>query len=235
LFKTGPYKEPPEYLIDIFNINKSKLNVNKVIYFNDENCDIFMKSMGIKYYKAYNMLIPNAYRADLWRYCILYKYGGIYGDLTQTFLVDYDVNKNNVDMVFVKDGLKNDIQISFMATIKNNNFFKYVIDNVTTNILKKNKGENLFDITGPRACARNLFNFFSIKEIPLGFNKLKGLDNKYYNIRIDMQQAPKSFIDIYTNKKMVITKIKDHDNIITTEGKQPKYNKLYKDGKVFRE
>ena len=234
LYKTGPYDTVPKYLTKIFDINKNKLNVKKVIYFNDNDCKTFMKNLGEKYYNAYNMLIPNAFKADLWRYCVLYKNGGIYGDLTQYFLINYDVNKDNVDMVFVKDGLKNDIQISFMAIKKNNTFFKYLIDNITDNILKKNKGENVFDITGPRACARNFLNFFSINEIPLGINKLKGLDNNYYKIRIDMQQSIKSLIDIYTKKKIVITKIDEHDKLITSNGNQPKYHTLYKNNKIFK-
>lgn len=234
LYKTGPYKVPPQYLTDIFNKNVDKLNIKKIEYFNDEDCVKFMKEFGDKYYKAYDMLIPNAYKADLWRYCILYKNGGMYGDLTQYFLVNYNVNKDNVDMVFVKDGKRNDIQISFMATTKNNNCFKYIIDGIVDNILTKNKGTNSFDITGPRACARYFLQFFSIKTIPLGIIELKGLDNNYYKIRIDMEQSYRSFIDIYSKKKVVITKIDNHDDIITKTGNQPKYSTLYKDNKIFK-
>ena len=32
-------------------------------------------------FKMYNKLIPGAYKADLWRYCVLYKYGGCYIDV----------------------------------------------------------------------------------------------------------------------------------------------------------
>ena len=32
-------------------------------------------------YNAYNQLIPIEYKNDLWKYCILYKYGGIYIDI----------------------------------------------------------------------------------------------------------------------------------------------------------
>jgi mannosyltransferase OCH1-like enzyme len=34
--------------------------------------------------RAYDLLIPGAYKADLWRYCILYKKGGIYLDISYT-------------------------------------------------------------------------------------------------------------------------------------------------------
>lgn len=39
-------------------------------------CDHFPK----KVLRAYDSIIPHAYKADLWRYCILYKRGGIYVD-----------------------------------------------------------------------------------------------------------------------------------------------------------
>lgn len=234
LYKTGPYKTPPTYLINIFVKNENKLNVDKTIYFNNEDCIKFMKIYGTKYYDAYNSLIPNAFKADLWRYCILYKNGGIYGDMTQEFLKDYDVNKENVDMVLVKDGHNNDVQISFIATIKNNNFFKYLIDDVVDNIFKKNKGTGVFDITGPAAFGRNFLKFFSVNNIPLGIYSLKGVDNKYYKIRIDMKQSYRSFLDIYTDEKIVKTKMKGHDNLIMKEGIQPKYWKLYTENKIFK-
>lgn len=234
LYKTGPYKTPPEYLINIFIKNENKLNVNKTIYFNNEDCIKFMKDYGPKYYEAYNSLIPNAFKADLWRYCILYKNGGIYGDMTQEFLKDYDVNKENVDMVLVKDGHNNNIQISFIATIKNNNFFKYLIDDVVDNILKKNKGTGVFDITGPTAFGRNFLKFFSVNHIPLGIYSLKGIDNKDYKIRIDMKQSYRSFLDIYTDEKIVKTKMKGHDMLIMKKGIQPKYWKLYTENKIFK-
>jgi hypothetical protein len=50
--------------------------------FDDSDCQEFIK----KYFdnsvlKAYSTLIPGAFKADLWRYCILYIYGGIYLDI----------------------------------------------------------------------------------------------------------------------------------------------------------
>jgi len=234
LYKTGPYKTPPEYLINIFVKNINKLNIDKTIYFNNEDCIKFMREYGTKYYEAYNSLIPNAFKADLWRYCVLYKNGGIYGDMTQEFLKDYNVNKENVDMVLVKDGHNNDVQISFMATIKNNNFLKYLIDNVVDNIFKKNKGDGVFDITGPTAFGKNFLKFFSVNHIPFGIYSLKGLDNKDYKIRIDMKQSYRSFLNIYNDEKIVKTKMEGHDNLIVKEGNQSKYGKLYNENKIFK-
>jgi hypothetical protein len=50
--------------------------------FDDDDCRLFIKD----YYDAdildaYDRLIPGAYKADLWRYCALYKTGGVYLDI----------------------------------------------------------------------------------------------------------------------------------------------------------
>ena len=79
------------------------------------------------------------------------------------------------------------IQISFMATIPKNNFYNYVIVNITNDILEKKKGKNSLDITGPFAFCRYFKSYFKLKKIPDGTNNLLGLDGKYYKVRIDMR------------------------------------------------
>jgi hypothetical protein len=54
-------------------------------FYTDEMCDVFMKTVmtktfGDKIYEAYNKLPIPSMKANLWRYCIIYKYGGIYAD-----------------------------------------------------------------------------------------------------------------------------------------------------------
>jgi mannosyltransferase OCH1-like enzyme len=54
-------------------------------FYTDEMCDVFMKNeMSQEFdqiYTAYKKLPVAVMKADLWRYCILYKYGGIYADV----------------------------------------------------------------------------------------------------------------------------------------------------------
>ena len=50
--------------------------------YNDQECRNFIeKNYDISVVEAYDSLIPGAFKADLWRYCILYKEGGIYLDI----------------------------------------------------------------------------------------------------------------------------------------------------------
>lgn len=50
--------------------------------FDDEDCRNYIKQkFDADVLNAYDKLKPSAYKADLWRYCVLYKEGGIYMDI----------------------------------------------------------------------------------------------------------------------------------------------------------
>jgi len=236
LFKTGPYDISTNELEKLFKMNKINLNVKKVLYYNNQECYDFMKKLQNNIFQAYQNLIPAAYKADLWRYCILYKYGGIYGDLTQTFLKNYNVNEYNVDMVLVKDIKPDAIQISFMATKPNNKFYKYLIECISNDILHKRKGKNCLDITGPNAFYRYFCKYFNIYQIPNGTFVLKGLNNDYYKIRIDLKQheLQNVFINIFNHTIIASTKTKDHNKNLVLINKRPHYEKLYKQNIIFK-
>ena len=235
LYKTGPYDLPTNELEEIFKYNKMKLYISKIFYYNDNECYDLIKTMGTNVLKAYDSLIPNAYKADLWRYCVLYKYGGIYGDLTQKFLLEYDVNMSNVDMVLVRDINDYAIQISFIATKPNNIFLKYVIDNISNDILAKKKGKSSLDVTGPIAFCRYFLKFFKINKIPEGVNNLKGIDNNNYKIRIDLRQIRGLVFQNVHNKKITAsTKTSDHNETLVNVTKKPKYYIDWKNNNIFK-
>ena len=57
------------------------------VYFNDVDINEFITNEFPEYIKAYQSLVPGAYKADLFRLLALYKYGGIYNDIGHRFLV----------------------------------------------------------------------------------------------------------------------------------------------------
>jgi mannosyltransferase OCH1-like enzyme len=62
--------------------------------YNEEMCRQFLKdNFENDVVIAYDSLIPFAYKADLWRYCILFKYGGIYLDIKYQCENDFNLNK----------------------------------------------------------------------------------------------------------------------------------------------
>jgi mannosyltransferase OCH1-like enzyme len=62
--------------------------------FDDNDCHEFIKkNFPIEVLLAYDALIPGAYKADLWRLCILYIHGGVYMDIKLQFCEGYNLNK----------------------------------------------------------------------------------------------------------------------------------------------
>jgi hypothetical protein len=64
------------------NLVLNNVGVDCIHYlFNDAACREFIaREYPPDVLFAYDRLIPTAFKADLWRYCVLYKYGGVYLD-----------------------------------------------------------------------------------------------------------------------------------------------------------
>tara|TARA_Y100000389_G_scaffold200143_1_gene239967 strand:- start:290 stop:1066 length:777 start_codon:yes stop_codon:yes gene_type:complete len=159
LHKTGPR---PKYLLDneIKRIFKKTLDLNPgfiLRYYDDSECLKFIKRNFEKsVVDAYERLIPGAYKADLFRYCVLYIEGGVYSDLTQTFYVPFDrIIDFDVDSLVLVDDFKasrcsvNGIQINFMAAIPRMKIFKDAINAIVLNVNSNYYGSCSLEPTGP--------------------------------------------------------------------------------------
>ena len=100
--------------------------------------------------RAYDLLNPKAFKADLFRYCYIYKHGGCYFDhkfVCQTSLFKYI--KPGDSNVFCKDmyeyGMFNAVFISVAQT----NEMKATINQVVRNVEEQNYGRGVLDVTGP--------------------------------------------------------------------------------------
>lgn len=72
---------PPKMRECVHNLKRQNPEFRHHLY-DDKDCREFIKNNFDKsVLNAYDHLIPGAYKADLWRYCILYKKGGIYLDI----------------------------------------------------------------------------------------------------------------------------------------------------------
>ena len=65
------------------NLLMNRVGVDCIHYlFNDDECRAFIaREYPSDVLDAYDNLIPTAFKADLWRYCVLYMYGGVYLDI----------------------------------------------------------------------------------------------------------------------------------------------------------
>ena len=70
------------------NLVLNNVGVDCIHYlFDDTECRAFIaREYPDEVLCAYDRLIPTAFKADLWRYCVLYKYGGVYLDVKYGFI-----------------------------------------------------------------------------------------------------------------------------------------------------
>lgn len=69
----------------------------KHVFFSDKKADDFMKENFNDIYEIYHNLPLPIMKADLWRYCVIYHYGGIYADMDTIFI------GNDLDSLFQKE------------------------------------------------------------------------------------------------------------------------------------
>ena len=82
VFQTWSTKRLPPSMMETRKRLMKKNPSTKFLLFDDIECEEFIKeNFSSDVLKAFQYLVPGAYRADLWRYCILYKLGGIYLDI----------------------------------------------------------------------------------------------------------------------------------------------------------
>ena len=146
-------KEIPKVIIQTYH-DKSKIpqkvyeNIKKYapnykhIVFDDSQCIKFLKIYyGNKYVEKFNSFEKGAHKADLFRYCYLYKFGGIYIDIKTELVKNLDsIIQKNFNFYSVLSKNKNTVYQGIIITYKNNNLFKDLIEmifNSSHSYLKK--------------------------------------------------------------------------------------------------
>lgn len=132
--------------------------------FNDNECTEFIKeNFDEKVLDAYNRIIPGTYRADFWRYCILYINGGIYLDAKMKPINGFKFIAVTDKEYFCRDfdGSGRGVVNCFMVTKPKNEILLKAINAIVENVNNKYYGESPLAPTGPLLLKR----FFTEKEI----------------------------------------------------------------------
>ena len=156
-----------------FKVMKERNKHIKFVLFTDEECRGYIKTnFDREVLWAYDMLAPTAYKADLWRYCVLYKEGGIYLDIKlicyeldllrkEEFLRVDDLKSNKVSPGYNIETYSDENYINshdtvnglwqaVMASQKGSKILKASIDNIIKNIVNQYYGYNPLCPTGPQ-------------------------------------------------------------------------------------
>ena len=230
IYKTAPFLHP--------KLNKLYINTEinnpgwKIKFYNDNDCINFLKNefsnnnLDLKknVLNSYNKLIPTAYKADLWRLCVIYEYGGVYSDASQIFKMPLDkIIDTTKEFCIIKDKTykikekkNHGLQIALFSSVKKHPFLLKYIENINMNVQKLAYGTSTLHVTGPHLAyeVANKYNFLDKIKI-IGY---QNSDSQYIN----------------NNGKVILEKAKFHKNIVYGNNFQyGHYDKLWRERKIF--
>lgn len=158
---------PTDYLRQIGDLNPDC----QLMFYNDFDAAQFIsKHFSPEVLRAYHSVLPGAYKADLFRYCALYYYGGIYTDVDipyeHAFTDMWDLQQSKIYLT--RDLHPATIQIATMATPPKASFFELCIKSAVHNILTENYGPTPMSITGPHMAWRCFTEYTGQKNTDFG-------------------------------------------------------------------
>jgi len=174
IYQTWKTKElPPAMQSRVEILKKQNPRFNHYL-FDDNDCSEFIKNnFDNSVLDAYNRLIPGAYKADLWRLCILYKWGGIYLDIKLNCINGFKLIELTEQNHYVKDRPHKSIFNSLMASASGNEFLLKGIYKIVENVKKRYYGGCPLSPTGPIMLG-SLISNNQIKNIDLNHYKYGG-------------------------------------------------------------
>jgi mannosyltransferase OCH1-like enzyme len=159
IFMTWNSKEMPTNMKKSVEMVKSKNSEFNFYIYDDEDCRNFLKKYFINdVVDAFDGLIPGAYKADLWRYCVLFYYGGIYQDIKFQPFEKFKYIELTDKEYFVKDrevggsGIYNALLICKAG----NKILYDCIKQIISNVKNKFYGKSSLEPTGPLLMKRFL-------------------------------------------------------------------------------
>ena len=198
--------------ISHYNSVKNLLEFNPdydYYFYNDIDCRKFIfDNYNDEILNSYDTLYPVAYKADLFRYLLIYKYGGIYLDNKYIVRTSFDSIINEEDNnIFCMDTKNNLLFNSILISKPNNNKFKFLINRIVENVKNNYYGSCPLHPTGPRL-------FFKTENIKLYHKKNEPTKN-YLNCYIEDDNQNilinTSYEGYYNNKNHRNQIINDYD------------------------
>lgn len=136
----------PEYTVEYYDLRK---------------CEAYLKKhYGIKHLKTFRTIQAYACKCDFFRYCLLYREGGVYTDWKMQCLTPLrEVIKEDTQWVSAWDymggpHLVGNMSNGFFACVPNHPVLRRAIEIVVQNVEKKHYGRTSLDITGPGVLGR---------------------------------------------------------------------------------
>lgn len=178
-----------------------------------------------KVLQAYDKLIPGAYRADLWRYCVIYQDGGVYADIkTGALLPLSKIINEDSNVIIVNDHLKGAIYNGFFAAIPKHPALLQCIQIAVDRVLNGEYGEYNLYTTGPIAMGDAFIKYRNDQSLKITTYNYYTEDNQLY-IKNDLGDR----LVIFRHSSNIT-----EDNMKLITGR-PHYRELWKDRNIYRQ
>jgi len=188
----------------------------KINIYDNKDCRIMIeKYFSASVLEAFDRLIPNAFKADLWRLCVCYLFGGIYMDIKFGCINDFKMinltNKEN--FVLERKSYKwymNSFGIwnGLIITKPRNNFLIKCINKIVINVENNNPGFSDLYPTGPGLLGLIYFKGIKVNfdnfELKLGDGDGVLLHNKYIVYQYDgyLSEKPEKYGNLWKENKI---------------------------------
>jgi len=150
IFQTWHSKNLPPIMAKNVEFIKQRNPAFKYMLFDDNDCREFIKTnFKLDVLNAFDTLVPGAYKADLWRYCVLYIKGGIYLDIKYMPINGFKFIALTEKEHWVLDVDNNGIYNALIVAKPGNNILLRAIDKIVDNVKNRYYGNSCLEPTGP--------------------------------------------------------------------------------------
>jgi mannosyltransferase OCH1-like enzyme len=172
IFQTWKIKNISEKLKELTDSWITK-NPNYTYYlYDDDDCEQFIKeNFDERVLTAWRRIIPGAFKADLWRYCILYIYGGVYADIDTICFNSIDIFLNENTEFITPIDLNNNCNIgtynlfnSFIASIPRHPILLECINKIVYNTENNIVPYSNLDFSGPGVLGKSTNIYLNLPE-----------------------------------------------------------------------
>ena len=163
IYQTWHTKNLPPLMQQAVNLIKQQHPNFEHFLFDDNDCREFIKNnFDASILKAFDSLIPGAYKADLWRYCVLYINGGIYLDIKYACINTFRLIELTEKEHYVIDIDGSSIYNALLACLPKNQILLKCINQIVINVNNKFYGSSCLDPTGPGLLSKFFFKLEKI-------------------------------------------------------------------------
>jgi len=158
IYITDSIDEIPPFISSCISLIKDSYQNSPYVLYNQDSLRSFLEAeFDNSVLKAYDKIIPYAYKADLGRYCLLYNYGGWYFDLGFRLLNPLKMD-DEVETLAFRDLSSIHtpwaIQNSVLYSKKSSRVFQKAIEILLSNVGNNYYGPNALCPTGPSVLGR---------------------------------------------------------------------------------